>query len=1328
MHKRLCDSLREQNFADDLEEIVFVSDLDTNELLFLNRKGRERLGLENYRGKKCYEVFQGKNEVCEFCGDRKLREEKCCIWTHENTHTNRYYILIDKLIPWGNRLVKMELAFDMTDKKKISESVELIFETTMMECITDLTRYETFSKGIAIVLSKICNYYEGSRAYILELSEGKHSGNCYIWDQEKQDVIDSCSISLGETALQSWMHLFSRSENLVIQNVEELKYIDFEAYIAMKKQNIRNILAVPIIISNKLTGVLVVDNPTVYLRNDTFLETILFFIAMEMKQDHLERQLSLLSYYDDLTGLPNKLFLEKKISISSNYPLQNLGVLYADVNDLKKINETVGYQAGDFFLISVGDILKRYFGRHAVYRVEGDEFVVLCPDIPYHDFMKKVNEINNVVKEADENSVSTGYAWVENSSDICTMIHNAKRIMYLEKQICYKNHFSHRMYQISLEKMQKEKRQLQKRSTGKNDISLWDDDVYQKRLLEYDLMVRQCYDEIFEMNLSQNKIRRIFHTTGDFLLERNKATIHDVLQKEKELVYPEDIQIFLDIFSRSGLEHCLCGSKDHFYVEYRRRNIHGTYDWIAILGQRMIYPRTLSHNEDVIFLIAFKNIQKKVVEQEQLRMTEKKNYLAMIKSCDFICDVDVKEKEYSLILNEDLDLTDFPLEGDYQTHHHWMVEHYIHPEDREKWNANFDLNGMIQKFESGQKEVAAVCRMKQKNGRYIWRNVVAIFIDGNDVWQDSILIIGRNVQGQKEEEQTNLDHHLLQQEMVFQKEISHKEDLYRIVVEQTGIGVSEWIKKQDATSSKVIEKSLFVSKEVAHEFGFYEDNMGFFDFLLKDNRIHKEDKKKFFDFLNLEDTNYCEITCRITKDRTSFLWYKFTLHRISNEEEQRIVGTMLDVDQEKKATDLFKLKAELDGLTGIANQETFYFNAKQSMDQFPNKKYAVMIMDIDKFKVINDLYTMSSGNRALVQIAHVIQSCIGENDLCARIYADVFYILAEYEQEQDILNLVDSIAQGIYGLEHGSMLRPCFGIIKRGDCEDSITLLCELAGFAHKYGKGKPSTIWTFYNSMIREEVIEEKQLESEMEFALKCGQFKVYLQPQYIIGTSEVVGAEALVRWKHPEKGMVFPGAFIPLFEKNEFILKLDEYIWERVCMLLKRWKELGFKQIPIAVNMSRVHLKSANLKDILIHILNKYDIPKSNFELELTESLLFEDLDNVILILEGLRKEGFTLNMDDFGSGYSSLNMLRNIPIDVLKIDRNFFDEKFLTPRGKIIVKYVVTMAKELNMRIVAEGVETAAQENFLKDIGCDVAQGYYFSKPIPIEEFERKFCYKK
>ena len=242
------------------------------------------------------------------------------------------------------------------------------------------------------------------------------------------------------------------------------------------------------------------------------------------------------------------------------------------------------------------------------------------------------------------------------------------------------------------------------------------------------------------------------------------------------------------------------------------------------------------------------------------------------------------------------------------------------------------------------------------------------------------------------------------------------------------------------------------------------------------------------------------------------------------------------------------------------------------------------------------------------------------------------------------------------------------------------------------------------------------------MNHALNSSQFIPYLQPKYDLKTNKATGAEALVRWAHPQKGLVSPGIFIPIFERNGFISKLDFYMWESVCKILRNWIDSGKKVVPVSVNISRTNLYNPELVDIICNLVKKYDIPPELLNLELTETSYMDNPALMMETVQRLRDKNFIVLMDDFGSGYSSLNTLKDITVDVLKIDMKFLQETVHQERSRKILECVINLAKKLNVPVVAEGAETEDQVNFLRDMGCEFVQGFYFSKPIPLKEFEQ------
>ncbi len=254
----------------------------------------------------------------------------------------------------------------------------------------------------------------------------------------------------------------------------------------------------------------------------------------------------------------------------------------------------------------------------------------------------------------------------------------------------------------------------------------------------------------------------------------------------------------------------------------------------------------------------------------------------------------------------------------------------------------------------------------------------------------------------------------------------------------------------------------------------------------------------------------------------------------------------------------------------------------------------------------------------------------------------------------------------------------------------------------------------------VREVGSEDKNISKKMEYALKNNEFKLYLQPKYNIKTSRIIGAEALVRWQEKNGNIISPCDFIPLFELNGFIEKLDFYMLESACKQIRKWLDEGEKCIPISVNFSRIHMENEKIVEQIKKVVSGYGIPRKFIEIELTESTMINNERRMVNILNSLHESGFVLSMDDFGSGYSSLGLLKNLNVDIIKMDKSFLTNNTNEEKGNIVIESVIDLAKKLNIKTVAEGVETIEQVAFLECVNCEIAQGYYYSKPVPAELF--------
>ncbi|MEG1993210.1 MAG: EAL domain-containing protein, partial [Acetivibrio sp.] len=414
-------------------------------------------------------------------------------------------------------------------------------------------------------------------------------------------------------------------------------------------------------------------------------------------------------------------------------------------------------------------------------------------------------------------------------------------------------------------------------------------------------------------------------------------------------------------------------------------------------------------------------------------------------------------------------------------------------------------------------------------------------------------------------------------------------------------------------------------------------------------------------------------------------------------------------------------RAERDMLTGLYNREKFYRETEKRLHQNKTTVYLIIQWNIDRFKVVNDLFGSKVGDQVLIQMANLFRASIGGCGTYGRMEADHFVSCVPksyFEKELD--TVIQFLHNGIEELNVGYPIVAHIGIYEITDIDTPVDLMCDRANLALHTIKGNYLKRHAYYNDILRNVMLDEQELIGDMEAALAKKEFFINLQPVFNTQTRTPVSAEALVRWRHPTKGVISPGVFIPLFEKIGFITELDMFVWEEVCKVLADFRKNGTPMVPISVNVSRMNFYSQNLLEKIVGLLDKYGLEPSMIKLEITESAYTDNPRQLLEMMEILQKHGFLILMDDFGSGYSSLNMLKDVPVDILKIDMKFMDRLDLSERAGNILTNVIRMAKSLNMQVVAEGVETKNQYNFLKKMSCDCIQGYYFSKPLSVEDY--------
>ena len=437
--------------------------------------------------------------------------------------------------------------------------------------------------------------------------------------------------------------------------------------------------------------------------------------------------------------------------------------------------------------------------------------------------------------------------------------------------------------------------------------------------------------------------------------------------------------------------------------------------------------------------------------------------------------------------------------------------------------------------------------------------------------------------------------------------------------------------------------------------------------------------------------------------------------------DYRHENTYRSVNQGKLNGVVVDYLATYDELTGIYNKQAFYAKTKEMLLDNPDKNFDLLRINIERFKVLNDLFGESTGDKLLRYIGKFLKEINLPLCVSGRLYADNFVVCYEAGKgdSRRMINTLQMVADS-FAINNRTILS--FGLYRIDDKTLPVSVMCDRANMALWKAKGNFKNPYCEYDEKMRQQVLKEQKIINAMERAIQNKEFTLYLQPKYDIEKGTIIGAEALVRWISLENGFISPGDFIPVFENNGFVYEVDKFIWEESCRYLRKWLDEGREVHPISVNVSRIDLYTPKLVQHLVNLREKYQLPSQYLELEITESAYTEDPEQIITITRQLREAGFVILMDDFGTGYSSLNMLKDIQIDVLKLDMGFLKSSDYSAKGGNILTAILKMAESLKMQTIAEGVETKEQVEFLKSIGCRYVQGFYYSKPLPVGEFEK------
>lgn len=406
-------------------------------------------------------------------------------------------------------------------------------------------------------------------------------------------------------------------------------------------------------------------------------------------------------------------------------------------------------------------------------------------------------------------------------------------------------------------------------------------------------------------------------------------------------------------------------------------------------------------------------------------------------------------------------------------------------------------------------------------------------------------------------------------------------------------------------------------------------------------------------------------------------------------------------------------------LTNLMNLRAFLYKA-DDLIRHNDEKYAIIVMDIAGFKMVNEFCSRKAGDELLVFISDCLRSYENDKTAAAHFRADIFALCTPYKTEDDLIEIVNSLSERIKAFPIACKIMPAFGICTAQGKELSASYIQDYAFIAQRTVKGKYFTNYAFFDNTMREKMLLEKRIENGFDVALATDQFRLYIQPKVEMDTGRIVAGEALVRWMHPVEGLISPAAFLPVLEKNASIIAMDKYIWQKTFRLVSELKCNYDIEMPISINISRIHAYDDSLVETLMNLSVGYQVPPSLIPLELTESAYSENEETMYDKIRLLKEFGFRLSMDDFGSGYSTLNMLVERPVDEVKFDRGFLFH-MENPKYRTLLSHTINMIHDLGLPIIIEGVETETQKNMLLQWGCKLAQGFLFYKPMPAEDFK-------
>lgn len=1179
---------------DGMNELIYISDIETFELLYMNTCGLKQFGLKNRQeisGRKCYEVLQGLDSPCSFCTNSKLNRDTFYEWQIQNPLTQHQYLLKDKLITYQGREARMESAMDISQFLSQERQIKVLFknEQIAMECARALQDTRDDGQAIKQALEILGKKLKGDRTYIFEIHD-LMMDNIYEWCAPAIIAYKEHLQGIPQEVCHRWIEAFKQRKPYIINNLEDYAEIEPAEYERLKPQGICSLITVPLFNQDQLIGYMGIDNPP-YENGSNIIEILqilAYFIQAVLIRMRTNERLRKKTYMDELTGSRNQnAYLQQVGKLNAQIQLDKqdgenagIGAVFVDANGLKEMNDTVGHEAGDKLLIYIAQKIMQFFPAKYVYRIGGDEFVVLSNPVEENAFLQEAAKLRDSLfgHEAGQgDQAAVGACWSREAVYVEEIVNKAESEMYESKKQYYK------------------KRCRKVRSFSENSDVL---DTYTTLLFKDSDVVLEATKLLHLIVECWNEEQLKMMLDDDFIL----------FEEEYQKVFRGREAITFLKKKQEGND----GQKLRDMQFFRKRIVRGV-SILSCYGQlegKNKEGKNCSIPVDATLMLVQKNGRIKCLYMHS-------TYIGL-------------HKEYEEFLQQ---------------------------------NANTAYSNMMAKFAVGTN--APINLDNALDSCNLLMNVFELLL------QKYSNVYFVNIKA---------DFYItLRSENKFQTLVGSSGNFTCINVNYAEQYMDEInkIKYHNFTS----RKNLLDNLEKGHRF----ISMTFF--------VDKDSDKK-------------------GREVEVDIW----LGDLSG--EAACIFAFKNITENPKPAAII----ETDNLTGLTSYEKFRQNGQSQIDQ-KAEKYAVVSIDFQNFKYINEASGYKTGDKILKNFAANLMNIQGMH---TRVTADHFLTMLAYDQDSNyvIENVRRNIeqftmSQNVQSEDLKVVLRMGIYFVEE-NCTNIDTAI-DYANITQKsIGQTVSNEIAVYNEAFVRQKSLQSKIL-ARMEPSLENGDFQVWMQPKIDLKTGKLCGAEALSRWMNNGTVCFYPDEFIPIFENNGFITSLDLYVLETVCKNIALWESMGWNDmVRISINLSVMDIMRDGVVDSIKRIVNRYHVDYRLLEFELTETGYFQNFNTAAYVMKELQDLGFFTSVDDFGSGYSVMNMLVNMSANVIKIDRAFMLNSIKTKAGCMLLERIVGIVHELGYSVLCEGIETQEQLNMLRNMGCDEGQGFLFAKPMPMNEY--------